>query len=137
MTDIAAELRLAGLDVIEGRHRRGRTVDVTGIAVRQTSTPKDAGAAPDVDLVRSHSGTVYVERSGRVWLLALGPLGSATEATVWQAVAKSGKPTDAQADATDAVCAVLSAVYALDTTDTPQVDASAAQVDAEGEPESA
>ena len=106
--DIASELRLAGLTVIEGRRGIGRTSNVAGIEVVLTKT----GPAADInDIVAPANGVAYIERSGRVWLLADGPVDIGSDAKVFIAQQK-GKPNDSQKDSLAALTAVLESVYA-------------------------
>lgn len=128
---IAEELRTAGLTVVEGRQGIGRTEGVTEVVVSLTQT--DAGAADDVNLVAAPArGVAYVERSGRVWLLADGPV-VAGPATVWVAGLSGAALPAAQEDAVAVVTAVLAATYRLDAAD-PVADEPEADPEPEPEP---
>jgi len=108
---IADELRTAGLDVIEGRPY-GRMTDVGGVDVLSTGTGRSHECADDINnIVTPARGTVYLERSGRVWLLADGPVGSDENATVFLAQYRD-EGSEEQADALAVVLAVLDAAYA-------------------------
>ena len=110
--DIASELRLAGLTVIEGRRGIGRTSNVAGIETVLTKTGADAGVAADInDIVAPANGVAYIERSGRVWLLADGPVDIGSDAKVFIAQQK-GKPNESQKDSLAVLTAVLESVYA-------------------------
>ena len=129
--DIASELRLAGLTVVEGRQGIGRTSNVAGIDVVSTKTGASYGIAADInDVVSPANGVAYIERSGRVWLLADGPVDSAPNALVFMAQQK-GSSTDSQKDSLAVVLAVLDAVYAPDA---PPPAPEAPQVELESDP---
>lgn len=135
--DIASELRLAGLTVVEGRQGIGRTSNVAGIDVVSTKTGAGYGIAADInDVVSPAGGVAYIERGGRVWLLADGPVDLAPNALVFMAQQKSS-PTDNQKDSLAVVLAVLDAVYAADAPppapDAPQVESESNPVEPEGE----
>lgn len=109
---IADELRTAGLTVIEGRPGIGQTNAVSSIDVVATGTGKSHEGADDINNVVSPArGVAYVERSGRVWLLADGPV-MPGPAVVFQAQYRDDA-TDEQTDATAVAVAVLGAVYGL------------------------
>lgn len=136
---IADELRTAGLSVIEGRSGIGRTVGVSGVVSRITGTAKTVRADSDLnDIVVPARGVAYIERSGRVWLLADGPV-VGDEAVVWIAAYRESDITASQLDSLAAVEAALSAVYALspvavpEPTDLAATDESAPDPDDEGE----
>ena len=126
--DIASELRLAGLTVIEGRQGIGYSSGVTGIDVLATKTGASHEGADDInDIVVPSRAVGYIERSGRVWLLADGPVVPASNALIYLAQ-YNGDPTKAQADSLAVVLAVLEDTYALDG---PDVDSVAADGDVE------
>ena len=128
--DIASELRLAGLTVIEGRQGIGRTFGVAGIEVLPTKTGVSREGADDInDIVAPARGVAYIERSGRVWLLADGPVEVGANALIYLAQ-YNGDPTEAQADSLAVVLAVLEDTYALDTSD---VDSNALDGDVEAD----
>ena len=110
---IADDLRTAGLAVVETRRPNiGRTVGVSGVEVRSTGTGKAHEGAADINNVVKPAGVVaYVERSGRVWLLADGPVDPGP-AIVFEAQYRDDA-TDEQADAVQVVLAVLEDHYAL------------------------
>lgn len=113
---IADELRTAGLVVIEGRAGIGRTFGVPGVDVVATGTGKSREGADDINnIVAPARGVAYVERSGRVWLLADGPVNPGP-AVVFQAQYRDEEIAE-QADAVAVVVAVLGDVYALSATD--------------------
>tara|TARA_R110001632_G_scaffold1179_6_gene4804 strand:- start:197 stop:613 length:417 start_codon:yes stop_codon:yes gene_type:complete len=115
--DIASELRLAGLTVIEGRSGIGRTSQVAGIDVLPTKTGASHEGADDInDIVAPARAVAYIERSGRVWLLAEGPVEVGSNALVYLAQ-YNGDPNEAQADSLAVVLAVLGDAYALDASD--------------------
>jgi len=122
---IAEELSTAGLVVIEGRRRGiGRTHNVAAVEVRQTRTGRSHEGADDINsIVKPAGGVAYVERSGRVWLLADGPVKHGP-AIVFSAEYRDDA-TDAQADAISALVSVLSDAYGLLDVD----DAATADVD--------
>lgn len=118
--DIAAELRLAGLTVITGRRGIGRRTGVVGVTSKITGTgQKQEGTSDLNDMVIPSRAVGYIERSGRVWLLADGPVGDAEAAVIYLAAHRADSVTDAQTDSLAAVEAVLSGVYGLDGADTP------------------
>ena len=128
--DIASELRLAGLTVVEGRAGIGRTSKVAGIDVVPTKTGNAHGVAADINNIVSPAGGVaYVERSGRVWLLADGPVVPDAKALVFVAQQK-GSPNDNQKDSLAALLAVLEGVYAAGA---PEVVADASNVELEAD----
>jgi hypothetical protein len=110
---IADDLQTAGLVVIETRRPNiGRTADVSGVEVRSTNTGKSHEGAGDINnVVKPAGGVAYVERSGRVWLLADGPT-QPGPAVVFEAQYRDDT-TDEQADAVQVVIAVLEDHYAL------------------------
>ena len=109
---IADELRTAGLVVIEGRAGIGRTIGVSSVDVMATGTGKSHEGADDINnVVTPARGVAYVERSGRVWLLADGPVNPGP-AVVFQAQYRDEEVAE-QADAVAVVVAVLGAVYEL------------------------
>lgn len=109
--DIASELRLAGLTVVEGQRGRGRTSNVAGIDVVPTKTGIGHGVAADInDIVSPAKGVAYIERNGRVWLLADGPVVPDAKALVFVAQQK-GSPNDQQKDSLAVLVAVLESVY--------------------------
>ena len=115
--DIASELRLAGLTVIEGRQGIGRTFGVADIEVLPTKTGASHEGADDInDIVVPARAVGYIERSGRVWLLADGPVEVGANALIYLAQ-YNGDPTEAQADSLAVVLAVLEDTYALDASD--------------------
>lgn len=128
--DIGDELRTAGLTVITGREGIGRTTDVTSIAVESTKTGQASEGAPDVnDIATPNRAVAYIERSGRVWLLAEGPVEGDT-ALVYVARYRDGDDLQGeQQDALDVVLAVLGAAYGLDAPGTRKSAAKPAQVD--------
>lgn len=117
LMNIASQLRLAGLTVIEGRAGIGRTFGVAGIDVLATKTGSSHEGADDInDIVVPARAVAYIERSGRVWLLADGPVDVGSNAVVYVASYK-GDPTDSQTDSLAVVLAVLGDAYALDASD--------------------
>tara|TARA_R110000823_G_scaffold1464_1_gene5659 strand:+ start:3495 stop:3911 length:417 start_codon:yes stop_codon:yes gene_type:complete len=115
--DIASELRLAGLTVIQGRAGIGHTFGVAGIDVLPTKTGVSHEGADDINnIVAPARAVAYIERSGRVWLLADGPVEPNANAVVYLATYK-GDPTDSQTDPLAVLLAVLGDAYALDTPD--------------------
>lgn len=109
--NIAEKLRAAGLVVIEGRSF-GRIEEVEGINVLLTRTGAQREGAEDINgIVAQNRGTFYVERSGRVWMLAQGPVANQTHTLIYQAA--HTEATDEQADATEALIAVLEGVYTM------------------------
>jgi hypothetical protein len=123
---LADELRMAGLVVVKGRSGIGRTASVSDIEVRPTGTGKDASPAADVNKVVSPARAVaFVERTGRVWLLANGPQGTDATAVVFLAQYRAGDEVpEVQADALAALLAVLGGLYGLEAPDIPAVAAS-------------
>lgn len=117
---IAEKLRAANIVVIEGRPV-GRTTGVQSIDVRWTdSRPEDQGA-PDLNgVVAQQVGAFYIERGGRVWMLAQGPRGGQLSALVFMAGSEDDA-TDEQTDTLAALLAILGDVYALDAA-TPEPD---------------
>ena len=116
--DIASELRLAGLTVVEGRAGIGRTSNVSAIDVVLTKTGAGSGVAADINnIVSPAKGVAYIERSGRVWLLADGPVDFDSNALVFMAQQK-GSPNDNQKDSLAALLAVLEVVYDADAPET-------------------
>lgn len=108
---LADELRLAGLVVLEGRSGRGQRA--TSISTEITGTGQEREGADDINtLGLNDSAVCYVERSGRVWLLADGPLNGSETAVV--KIAAHRKTTEAQDDAVAALLAVLGEFYGLD-----------------------
>ena len=137
--DIASELRLAGLTVVEGRAGIGRTSNVAGIDVVSTKTGTGYGIAADInDIVAPAGAVAYIERGGRVWLLADGPVDLDSNAVVFMAQQKNS-PTDKQKDSLAVVLAVLDAVYAADAPppapEAPQVELESDPVEPEGDTE--
>jgi len=127
--DIASELRLAGLTVIEGRAGIGQTSQVAGIEVLPTKTGAGHEGADDInDIVVPARAVAYIERSGRVWLLADGPLEAGSNALVYLAQ-YNGDPNESQADSLAVVTAVLGDAYALDASED---DSEAVDDDVEG-----
>jgi hypothetical protein len=109
---IVQSLRDAGLDVIEGRGR-GRTNGVADIEVRMTGTPPEADGTVDLNtVVVPELGTFYVQRSGRVWVLGVGPLAHQDQATVF--VAAVDEMTEEQTSAVDVLLGVLYDEYEMD-----------------------
>lgn len=107
---MADELRAVGL-VVLAHHRRGHTEGVEAIRVELTGTGVQHEGAEDINSLRlSDRAVAYVERSGRVWLFADGPL-SGSEALVVQAAHREA--TEEQEDATAALLAVLEDAYGL------------------------
>jgi hypothetical protein len=128
---IASELRLAGLTVVEGREGRGQASHVAGIDVVPTKTGVGYGIAADINnIVSPADGVAYIERSGRVWLLADGPLVAGSKALVFVAQQK-GSPNDQQKDSLAAVLAILEVVYA---TDAPESVSDALESEIEPDP---
>ncbi len=108
---IADELRVANVVTIEGRSGRGHTSNVDRIVVEDSGT---TGADPSGDinsLGLIDRAVAYVERTGRVWVLADGPLGSSSEAVV--VVGSTGDRTDEQTESLAVLDAVLGAAYGL------------------------
>jgi hypothetical protein len=111
---IADDLQTAGLVVIETRRPNiGRTVGVSGVEVRSTNTGRSHEGAGDINnVVKPAGGVAYVERSGRVWLLADGPVGHGP-AVVYQAKYRADDELESD-EAVAVVVAVLESVYAAD-----------------------
>lgn len=118
MQSIADELRTAGLTVVEGPAGIGRTDMVPGIETRLTETGEGHQGADDINnLVTPARGVAYVERTGRVWLLADGPVAPAAPALVFVAAYREGNVTEAQNDALAVLDAVLGARYGIPAPD--------------------
>jgi len=120
--DVAAELRVANLVVIPGRTGIGNPSAAQSIERHITGTPKaDEGASDLNGIVIPARAVAYIERSGRVWTLADGPvLGNV--AVIYVAAYREGDITDEQNDAAEIVAAVLSVAYDLAA---PQTDPNA------------
>ena len=138
--DIASELRTAGLPVISGRSGIGMTFGVTCIETRITESAKAREGADDVNgVVSVEQAVAYVERSGRVWLLADGPIIPSTVAVVYVAAYRDSDVTEAQSEAVDVLLAVLGAAYGLDAQatapDTGEIEIEADEADETGDSE--
>jgi hypothetical protein len=108
---IADELRLAGLKVIEGRDV-GRLTDVKGVDVKPTGRPASEVASVVVnEVVAPARGAFFIERSGRVWMLASGPVGDQSRALVFVAGESEADRSEDASDALAALLAVLSGAY--------------------------
>ena len=118
---------------------RGRVRDVDGIEYKPTRTRKSNGAAADLnDIVIPACPVGFVERSGRVWLLADGPIGDEAKAVVYVAANNAGEYTKAQDEAIAVLDAVLSTAYsAASDADTglAPIDPAPADGDAPGDPD--
>jgi hypothetical protein len=113
VNDIASQLRLAGLVVLEGRGM-GRTVNVEAIETHVTGTGITHEGAGDInELLLADQAVAYIERSGRTWLLNVGPTGDDDVARVWFAAPSRNKITSDQDDAYAVVHAVLADHYGL------------------------
>jgi hypothetical protein len=112
MMNIAEQLRIAGVVVIEGRAGIGLTVGVDGIDVLATGTGQSHEGADDINnIVTPARAVAYIERDGRVWLLADGPV-MPGPAVVYLAQYRDA-PTVEQGDVLDVLVAVLGDVYGL------------------------
>ena len=108
---IADELRLAGLDVIEGRGV-GRLDRVMGVDIEDSGTPEGTPVSRVINEIANPKRAAFVvERSGRVWMLAQGPVGDQMRALVLVAAPSAADRTEDQADALAALLAVLDTVY--------------------------
>lgn len=105
---IADELRKRGLTVVEGRPGRG-SFPITEVSVERTGTQWVAGgAASDINgLGLADRAMIYIEGTGRVWVLAEQPLTSAGLAIVVQGGVHDGDLPASQEGATTDVLAVL------------------------------
>jgi hypothetical protein len=133
---IADELRTVGLTVIEGRSGIGRTTDVLGIETRATGTGKGEPPADDVNLVAvPNRATAFIERSGRVWLLAAGPVAGQDNAIVYVAAYRESDINAEQDDALAVLYAVLGDVYGVDppATVVEPTDAAKSDTDADAD----
>ena len=75
---IAKQLEDAGVEVIQGRPGRGHPP--TGLTFDVTGTGQGTSPADDInELMLADKAMMYVERDGRVWLLADGPLSPDTD----------------------------------------------------------
>lgn len=111
--DIGDELRTAGLTVITGTPGIGHKAE--SLVTKITGTGVARGGAQDLnEIVTPARGVVYVERDGRVWLLADGPVAEDVEAMIWVAAYRVEDITDKQHDTLAVVEAVLSAAYGID-----------------------
>lgn len=111
--DIATQLRLAGLTVVTGREGIGRTTGVDGIESKITGTGASHEGSSDLnDMVIPARAVGYIERSGRFWYLADGPV-EGNVAVIFLAAHRADGITEAQTDALSAVEAVLGDVYGL------------------------
>jgi hypothetical protein len=129
MDSIVEELRQAGLTVIAGRTGIGRTYGVVKVESVITASGRSYEGAADLnELVTPSRGVAYVERSGRVWLLADGPVNGSANAVVFVAAHKAGDIGDKQQDAVDVLTAVLETRYGID-------DQAAAPPENDDEPE--
>ena len=138
MMSVADQLRTASVVVIEGRGGIGMTVGVAGIDVTPTDTGKSHEGADDLNsIVMPARGVAYIERGGRVWVLADGPV-IPGPAVVYLAQYRDD-PTEAQADSLAVVLAVLGDVYGLDApapvADTADGDTDPDPIDSEGDTE--
>lgn len=105
---LADDLRTAGVIVIEGRPGRGRPGNSINVVL--TNTGKANEGADDINNIVMPAGAMaYIERSGRVWLLADGPL-TPGDSVVYVAAYKAADQTEEQDDAV----AVLTALIAPD-----------------------
>jgi hypothetical protein len=117
MRAVIDQLAAAGFDVIEPCKGcpRGHREGVTSIDVAVTGTGTKTRVADDVNAVRVTSpvATAYVERSGRIWLLADGPT-SGTAAVVYVAASSTSKITKDQDAAVAALTDALADWFGLD-----------------------
>lgn len=114
---ITEQLREAGLTVADGSRPYGRTTDVDGIDVVLTKTGADDQGTVDLnDIVIPARGAFYIERSGRVWRLADGPVGDDRSAKVFVAAHREDTVTEEQAAALETLLSTLDGIYGAKTT---------------------
>lgn len=102
---LADELRTAGIDVIEGRRARRGFPTASGIDVELTGTGQGVEGADDINtLGLIDRALAYVQRSGRVWVFARGPLNPGPVVIV---AAAHREMNETQTDVIDALKAIL------------------------------
>jgi hypothetical protein len=103
------DLRLAGLEVVEGNQWRARGAfpidEATQVRTVRSYGPGDQSLGDAVREAVEAAASLLVDRSGRVWLL--GQANDHGQVTVVLAVPDGLRPTVSQRDAADAVLAVL------------------------------
>lgn len=124
------EIRATGLVVLEGR-ARGRGTAPRSIEIERSGTDKDADPAEVINAgLLADKYVAVIERSGRVWLFAEGPL-VGTAARLLLLGPDKGKVPAAQQEAADTVAAVLEGRYEISAADGAAEPADAADGDLE------
>lgn len=133
---LADDLETANVAVVKGRRRIGRPASAVEFVL--TNTGKSNEGADDVNNIAMPArATAYVERSGRVWVLADGPV-SPGPAVVYVAAYKTKDQTEAQNDSIAVISALIGSadIAEPEPEPEPETEPETPKTEPESDPES-